>query len=98
MQETVVISSYHTANTSKRIEKNFLDLRNMLSNQESIKIFFDHKFLPHCKYLKTIEKNFLDLRNMHQIKKALKYFSQNKKNKLTEKKFLVPSTRKFDLN
>ena len=33
-----------------------------------------------------------------QIKKILEYFSQNKKNKLTEKNFLVPSARKFDLN
>ena len=28
-----------------------------------------------------------------QIKKILEHFSQNKKNKLTEKNFLVPSAR-----
>ena len=30
----------HTANASKLIEKYFLDLRNMFSNQENIRIYF----------------------------------------------------------
>ena len=50
------------ANPSKLIQKNFLDLRNVFSNQENIRIFFSKQ-----------------------------------KNKLTEKNFLVPSARKFDL-
>ena len=53
----------NTANTSKLTENYFLDLRNLFSNQENMRIF-----------------------------------SQNKKNKLTAKNFLVPSARKFDLN
>ena len=47
---------------------------------------------------KLIEKYFLVGEMRSQIKKILKFFSQNKKNKLTEKNFLVPSARKSDLN
>ena len=40
--------------------------------------------------LKLIEKNFLDLRNMFSNQKKIsECFSHNKKNKLTEKDFLV---------
>ena len=53
----------YTANPSKPIKKNFLDLRNMFSNQENIRIFFGKQ-----------------------------------ENKFSEKNFLVPFGRKFDLN
>ena len=46
---------------------------------------------------KLIEKNVLDLRNMFSNHENIRMFPQNTKNKLTEKNFLVPSTRKFDL-
>ena len=62
--ELILVIRSYTPNASKLIEKHFLDLRNLFSNQENIKDIF----------------------------------SQNKKNKPTEKHFLVPSTRKFDLN
>ena len=47
---------------------------------------------------KLIEKHFLDLRNMFSNQENIRIFSQNKKNELAKKNFLVPSARKFDLN
>ena len=47
---------------------------------------------------KLTEKHFLDLRNLFLNQENITVFSQNKKNKLTKKNFLVPSARKFDLN
>ena len=43
----------NTANPSKLIEKYFLDLRNLFSNQENIRLFSQNKKNEHT------EKNFL---------------------------------------
>ena len=50
------------------------------------------------KSLKLIEKHLIDLRNMFSYQENIDYCSQNKKNELTEKNFLVSPARKFDLN
>ena len=47
---------------------------------------------------KLTEKHFLDLRNMFSNQENIEYFSQNKKNKLAKKNFLISSARKIDLN
>ena len=60
-------------------------------------VYYDRKMFT-ANTLTLIEKYFLNLRNMFPNQENIGYFSQNKENKLTEKNFLVPSARKFDLN
>ena len=47
---------------------------------------------------KLTEKCFLDSRNLFSNQENNRIISRNKKNKRTEKNFLVLSARKFDLN
>ena len=77
---------FHTANPSKRIEESFLDLRNMFSSQENIRMFSQNKKNKLRKiFLSLLQENFTWNKNISQNKTN---FLNIKKTFLARKYFL----------
>ena len=82
---------------SDDIKKKFMLLLTTELHDPKKKVFHNAPFSPTNKaYYNVFGKVMILTANASKLTE--KYFSQNKKNKLTEKNFLVLSAKKFDLN
>ena len=84
--------SVHTANPSKLNEKCFLDLRNMFSNQEDIRIFFSQNKPTEKNFLALLQDNLTLIKNIYQNRTNFLYI---KKTSLRSEKIFLASRKLF---